>query len=201
MSRYYTIAEAKTDGVDGGLGDTALQKAIDEVEAIFESVTNRRFDTRTLTLKFDGDDSTMLFIKAYPIISITSIHIDDVLMDSDYYEVYTDKIEIIQNYTKDIYLGTSAYSFSKGTQNIVVVGSFGYAESSATWTMIKRAIRLMTSANISGALAVETYESEKISDYAYKVATGDSDKAASVFGVEVDLIIKQLKRKISLTVI
>jgi len=206
MSRYYSIEQAKNDSVDGGQDDATLQRTINEVEAIFESVTDRRFDSRELPLTFDGDGSTMLYIREYPIISITSLTIDDVLIPATFYAVYNDRIQIIQNYRLNIYAGTSSYAFTKGTQNIDVVGTFGFAADADALIMVTRAIRLMTKAATGGSLTKEDMESEKIGDYSYKNRTGSGsnqggDQSPSVFGKEVDTIIRQLKRRISLQVI
>lgn len=201
MSKYYTLAEARADGVDGGLDDAALQKDIDYVEAVFESVTNRQFNTRTLPLKFDGDNSTMLYFREYPIISITSLVIDDELIDPSFYAVYLDKIEIIQENNRNIFRGSSTYAFTYGTQNIEVEGSFGYAANSDALKMVKRAIELMTSATTSGSSSESKMESEKIGDYAYKTPLVNADQIEAIYGTEVDLIVKQLRRRLSISVI
>ena len=201
MSRYYTIAEARTDGVDNSLGDVELQKVINEVEALFESITDRRFDTRTLTLYFDGDGSTMLYFRDYPIVSISSLKIDDAAVASGFYAVYNDKIEIIQDYDTSIYTGSTSYAFTKGNQNIEVTGIFGYATDAQSYVLVKRVIRLMTGQGASGSLTVGSFDSEKVGDYSYRLAKAGPNENKVIFGAEIDTIIRQLKRKISIAVI
>ena len=200
MGKYYSLAEARTDGItDPPYSDDQVNRAIAESEELFERLTSRQFDKRTLTLFFDGDGTEFLYIKEYPIVSIEYIKIDGETIASDFYRVYEDHISMVKNTKNDIYASSSSYVFSEGTQNIEVKGDFGYESTSGTFAVVKRAIRLMVKDNLEGNLAKKEYLSEKIGDYSYRVK--DSAPTGTLLGEEIDLIIKQLKRNISVGII
>ena len=197
MGRYYTLAEARADGIsEQEYTDEQVERAIEECEALFEKLTGRKFYRRTLTIKVDGTGSNLLYLQEYaPIVSITSLKINGDTIPSDFYGVYEDHIKL-KTGMKSIYWGRTGYmKFPVGVQNVEIIGEFGYEETDEVFKLVKRAIREMVKMSLKGQLFA-SYKSEKIGDYAY-----DRGDKQVVISDEVDKIIRLLKIKIRMGVI
>ena len=92
-----------------------IGRLIKQVGKVAESFCNRYFLYGEYTEVFDGDSRKKLYLKGYPVLSITSLKIDDVEISSDDYQINKD-------------LGEIYYSegFRKGYQNVEVVYKTGY---------------------------------------------------------------------------
>jgi len=85
--------------------DALIEIYIDAVCAQFNNYTKRLLKSRTLTEYYEGNGTPDLYVRQYPITSITSIHIDNdraygaaTLIDPTKYVLYDDgKIHLDQN--------------------------------------------------------------------------------------------------------
>jgi hypothetical protein len=113
-----------------GFGDNAqdeeeLERLITVAQGLFEQYCGRKFDEATFTEYWNGDGTDLLFVKNYPIISITSIHDDtgdhtygaSTLIDPTTYAIINDNH--VQMY---------ASLFNKGVNNIKIVYVAGYSD-------------------------------------------------------------------------
>jgi len=194
---YYSLAEARADGIPETYSDEQVTLAIAESEALFERITARKFYERTLTLDLDGDNTRFLYIREYPIISITSLKIDTTPIGTDFYEIYIDSIKI-KTGRYSIYSDSTMSVFTRGEKNIEVVGVFGYVSTDPIFLLVKRAIRKMVMRNLTGDLTMKNFKSEKVADHTW---TLKDDGSKTIFGSEIDIIIKRLSRKMSLKIV
>ena len=200
MGNYYTLAQARTDGLTiGEASDDAVSQAINEAEELIEKFCKRKFYSRTLALYLDGTGTEWLNLFQYrPINSITSLKINDETIDDDYYKIYSD-----EGYIRIKRVGTSVYSsnaglgyyvFSKGSQNIKVVGSFGF--SVVPYNIIK-VTRLLVFREFRAGQKIGKFVSEKIGDYSYSLKD-ISEKSILTGDPEIDKLLRMYKDKISM---
>lgn len=140
-----TRQEIRDEGfTDPPYTDARVDAAILAVEDYIEKKTNNFFDVRTLTLNFDGNG--LHFLPLLPVVSITSVKIFDETIDSDDYVVYNrhlfgntmmpndqanPKIQFknkIHDYRTRYRDSGWVRKFTKGSQNIEVVGQFGFRD-------------------------------------------------------------------------
>jgi hypothetical protein len=112
--------------------DTLWEDLVDAATKIIESICNRQFKYLSggaqteITEYFNGDGKGKLFLKFYPVASITSIHDDpdrvygaDTLVDSDEYATWLDE---------GIIEFDGAGTIGSGVKNIKVVYKGGYTD-------------------------------------------------------------------------
>jgi hypothetical protein len=142
--------------------DAEIQAAIDWACATVETYCNRTFTAADYTETYDGNGQDVLYLRQYPINSVTSITLDDDTLDSDDYTVEDTGIYYEDGWTKD-------------RRNIVVVYNAGYSTIPADLHMV--ATRLAADlVNMTGQSG--TIQSEKIGDYSYTLsaaATGQDN--------------------------
>jgi len=204
MGNYYTLAQARTDGLTVAEGSNdAVTEEINRAEEILEKWTGRKFYARVLTLKIDGTGSEFLDLTRYkPINSISSISIDDESIDTDAYIViyYEEGFLRIKRVGWSVYSGNKLgyYAFSRGSQNIVIVGNFGYVTVPYT---IKYIIKKLVFREFRAESKVGKFESESIGNYSYKLNTprnGMGGKGDVLTGdPELDRMIHSYKHKLS----
>lgn len=113
-----------------GFGDNAqdeveLERLITVAQELIESYCGRKFDEATFTEYYNGDGTDLLFVKNYPIISVTSLHDDssgrtfgaDTLIDPTGYAVID---------SNRIQLFTSL--FAEEVNNVKIVYVAGYSD-------------------------------------------------------------------------
>ncbi len=106
------------DGTPDLSHDDNIRRIINNISAAVESYTGWTFAARDIAAeKYDGNGCTNLMLKRCPIISVASVYVDDVLIDSDSYVVYEDigKLALID--------GTV---FTVGRKNVSVTYRCGY---------------------------------------------------------------------------
>lgn len=204
MGNYYTLADARADGLtEEEATDDQVNDEISLSEELLEKWTGREFYQRTLTLNLDGTGSEWLDLTRYaPIISIDTLVIDDASIDIDtYIKIYYEGSYLrITRVGASIYSGNTAgyYIFSRGSQNVVVTGSFGHETIPA---VIKRIIKLMVFRQFREEDKVGNYESEHIANYSYKLnnSRGSSGGKGDIFtgDPEIDKMISSYKYKLS----
>lgn len=136
---WITLAEAKAH-LHISISDSDCNEFISQLinygYKFLEGYIGRQAKSKEYTESYDGDDSNVLVLKKWPVISVASVHIDqdgerifdsEALVDSDDYYVDTDpdtsigQIELFQA------TGTGPTWFSKGIKNIQVVYTAGWA--------------------------------------------------------------------------
>jgi hypothetical protein len=139
--------------------DAEIQAAIDWACATVETYCNRTFTAADYTETYDGNGQDVLYLRQYPINSVTSITLDDDTLDSDDYTVETTGV-----YYED--------GWTKSRRNIVVVYNAGYSTIPADLHMI--CTRL--SADLLCMTGQDAnMQSEKIGDYSYTRTTGQDN--------------------------
>jgi len=195
MGNYYTVADARSDGItQTEASDDKLNSAIAFAEEFLERCTGRVFYKRPLTLNVDGSGSPALWLMEYrPIVDIESLKIDGSLLDKDFYIIY--KIQgylMLKSSGGDIYAGLSYDRFPKGTQNIEIKGTFGY-----DWipSMVRECTKKLVFREIRPKDKIGQYESERISGYSYTLR--EAGKTKNTGDPEIDKLISLLSDSIS----
>jgi hypothetical protein len=133
-----------------------IQPVIDTWQTVLERWCRQWFEPRTITIKFDGNDSDTIFL-GVPIISVSSLKINSgtAALDPSYYRVYNSrtypddrrnpKIRLLRSdQVGDIYtqpMTQGRMRFLKGYQNQEITGSFGFTESDGSTPLpIKHAL-------------------------------------------------------------
>lgn len=204
MGNYYTLSEARTDGLtEDEANDDAVNAEINLAEELLEKWTGRKFYARDLSFSLDGTGSEWLDLVRYkPINSISSVVIDDETISvNDYIAIYEDAGYLrIKREGWSIYSGNELgyYTFSRGSQNIDIVGNFGFTTVPYT---IKRIIKLMIFRQIRPRDKIGIYESEHAGNWGYKLNTAKAmsgGKGDILTGdPEIDRMISSYKHKIS----
>lgn len=107
----------KTDAAD----DTLIESLINATTVFVENYCGRRFKKTVYTAELkDGNGSQYLFLKHYPIVSVTTIYwtditVGDTLIDSDDYKIYANQGYIYK-----------AGGWVYGHQNIKITYEAGY---------------------------------------------------------------------------
>ena len=156
---WISLAEVRAqDFKNPPYSDDAVNTAIAEVEAYVQRLLGNWFDPRTLTLKLDGSGRDTLLL-SFPIISISSITINGATIAPTSVVVYNRHLSgmlrpddrqnpklVFATPTQDI---RSGRCWTRGNQNVVVTGSFGYRDYDAGDTTgqippaLKRALYLL----------------------------------------------------------
>lgn len=154
---YAIVKDVRDAGVTTTVvaDDAQVLDAINLSEQFIERVTRQWFESRTLTVRLDGNDSDTLFFPL-PIISVASLKINGSsnALDTSYYEVYAGRalpddrknprIGLVSSTEyHDIYTSpgwSGRLVFKRGHRNQEVTGDFGYTEpDGSTPLAIKRA--------------------------------------------------------------
>jgi len=155
MANYITVAEVNAEGlVDPPFTDADITAAIVLWQQFLERACRQFFESRTLTIEFDGNDSDTIHF-GIPIISVEYLKINDdtTNLSTDLFKIYSSRsypddrrnprIKLIPDTDLDIYTApqsTRRLKFRKGRQNCSVKGAFGFTESDGSVPLlIKRA--------------------------------------------------------------
>lgn len=121
MADYCTLSDVKNYlNITSINSDTLLSSLITSASAYIENWTNRVFSSSSNTAKFNGNNSHIMMLKDYPIISVTSVKVGNT-----YYSA-SDGMSV--GYVADdvaIYLIGAIYE--KGYSNIEISYTSGYA--------------------------------------------------------------------------
>ncbi len=117
MADLTTVATVK-EYIDITSEDTAFDSLIERLikasTAQIESYCGRVFQIEDYTEHYDGTASDILFLKHTPVVSISSLSIDDEQVDAAEFKVYDDYVRLI------------ARLFTPGALNVSVEYSAGY---------------------------------------------------------------------------
>lgn len=157
---YVGVDDIRAAGLDSTVAsDAEVTSALIICQGFLERATGQWFESRTLTFKFDGNNSSTLNF-GVPIINVTSLKINDstTALDPTYYRVYNSssypddrknpRIALVRTSNSNIFsdpIFPGRLKFVKGWQNQEISGDFGYIESNgATPDLIKRALIKLT---------------------------------------------------------
>ena len=115
---------AYTGGGFFGSDDVMLQRLITGASQAFRTYTGRNFDVQTYTEKRSGSGQRTLFLRQFPIQSITSLTVDGVAIPAITGNVYIPGASGYL-YTPE-YITVFGYEFTRGRDNISVTYSAGY---------------------------------------------------------------------------
>lgn len=154
MANYTTVARLRAEGVpEAKFSDSLLESKITKASALIEMITERWFYPREMTIKVDGRGSRVLTLDT-PVINITSVSLESSyidlspsLLDIDNYRIYNrhvtqgltnpddrdnPRIEFPHGFWSSsgdfANYRNNGSKFSRGAQNIVLEGTFGYTD-------------------------------------------------------------------------
>ena len=109
-----------------GPDDVILQRLITAMSQECRTFTGRNFDVQTYTEKRSGKgyDQHVLFLREYPVVSITSLSIDSNAVSA---RVGTGNGFTFTNELQNAAVALYGYTFPRGVNNIQVVYSAGYS--------------------------------------------------------------------------
>jgi len=200
MGEYYTLANARDDGITlAEASNDVVNEEINTAEEMLEKWTGRKFYARDLTLRLDGTGTEWLDLVRYrPINSISSVTIDSQSISvSDYIVIYYEGGYLrIKREGWSVYSGSTKgyYAFSRGSQNNVIVGNFGFETVPYN---IKKIIKKMIFGEIRPREKTGEYDSEKMGNYSYKIRKNEGKMDIFTGNPEIDRLIRAYKHKIS----
>lgn len=142
---YCNVSDLRDEGVPTSVADDArLVEIIGRASRMVDMYTGRYFEPRTRTITLDGRNAATMFLGP-PIISITSVTVDDLVLGTDEYVVYNrhlsdqllnpddrenPRVEMQQPREGTIlYRQTAGHRvFPRGERNVVISGVFGYTD-------------------------------------------------------------------------
>jgi len=144
LSDYVTVQQIRDEGITVSIAsDAKVASYIRTWQSILERVCRQWFESQTITLVIDGNDSDTLFF-GVPIISVDYLKINGsaTALDTTLYKVYSEKsypdnrhnprISLIgPSEVTDIYtapLTTGRLKFHRGRKNQEIKGAFGFVE-------------------------------------------------------------------------
>lgn len=175
-----------------GLAESKLKDHFSEtVEAMITEHTGEVYgSTQQYTEDYDGDGTDTLFLKHSPVVSVSSLSIDDVNYQSTEYEVYDSGYIRLVGYRGsaiDNALGTYGAVFPIGQNNITVVYT---ANNSTVPGFVKLAALLMITelalvserAGVDGSLAVSRASTRAGETVIYPRSTDISGRLRTIMG-------------------
>ncbi len=144
-SLYICIQDIRDEGVTASIaGDKKVLDLIIMWQAYIERQTRNWFIAKEMELYLDGNGTTLLQFP-FPIISVSELSINEIVIDTDDYKVYNGRGESgrddrfnprinISTGDTNIFNGTGSVNssitlFGVGEKNIIVTGEFGFTES------------------------------------------------------------------------
>lgn len=122
-----TLDEIKSyDGMTGSNAevDDELDNIAERISKIFETYCGRVFDSATYTECYDGEGSNCIYLKHYPITSVSGIYDDgewgweeSYLVDSNNYRIKDERAVVLKE----------SYTFYDYIQNVKIVYTAGYS--------------------------------------------------------------------------
>ena len=227
---YCTVQNVRDEGITEALASTTrVTNLIELASRYIDRMTGRYFEPRAKTLDLDGSGTDTLLL-GEPIVAITELYITtsgwvvtDTAVAAADYTVYNrhlsqslldpddrdcPKIVLISDLTtRSGRLATSV--FTKGVQNIRVVGTFGYTEADGTSNgrvplAIRHAATLLVTRMVPKAAKAETRSMTQAMSLVSRIKTRHQSisfaRIASGYGLtgdpEIDNILKSHQRPI-----
>lgn len=172
MSNYYTLQEARNDGItEAQKSDNALEVLIDYWEDIIEKLTGRKFYQREEIVIVDSKGIPMIDMpsRLAPCQEVEYVKVDKIEISPERYHLERDvpAIVFIAPSTRNIFLG-SGYHYPTGRKNVEIKGTFGY-EAENLPGALKLLMKELVMRDINGDLDF-SLKNEKIGNYSYTTA-------------------------------
>lgn len=153
---YVTLEEVRNEGLTSAqASDARVLELIEYWSRFIDQACGQWFESRSLTVEMDGNDSPTLFLLA-PIIELSALYLneDTAPLPVGYYRVYNSRALPddrrnprikLKGFKRDIFrpglLSADGPRFLKGERNQKLVGTFGFTEADgSTPPLIKRAV-------------------------------------------------------------
>jgi hypothetical protein len=128
MIDYCTIKDIRDEAiVEAKVSDERLREMISMASRFIEKATRRVFGINQDILFLDGNDKKSIMLDI-PIIQVDSISIDDKEQDLNYFVIYNRFVPDDRKFPQIKVKSGYAKTFTKGEQNIKIIGTFGYVE-------------------------------------------------------------------------
>lgn len=127
MVTYVTVQDMRDRGVPDEVGDTEILRALARATMLIDGYCGRDFWLREETYLVDGSGKAGLFLDDRPVVVIDEIKVDDCVVPAESYRVYGDVGYVRMVGERTIFMGHPG-TFTLGTQNVEVRGSFGFEE-------------------------------------------------------------------------
>jgi hypothetical protein len=154
-------------GLDAGL----LEGLSLAAQTRIERECQRLFLSAERTEKYDGDGSTRLLLRNFPVTEVDSVTVadgEDHVLDVDAFLI--DEETGILYFDPHTDLDLDFYEFPKGTQNVTVKYTGGFTAGSDTIGLVKTAVGLYVVELADTAQAGSTTSSESLGDYSISKA-------------------------------
>ena len=172
-----TTAEIKTlGGITSSNNDALISALLAQTLTAIGEFCNRNFISSTFTEYRDGNGSTRMLLANYPILSITSVTVDDVALPQGA-GVLT--AGWVGNRGTRALLLRGGHSFTKGQRNVVITGTSGYGDDGALilWPSdLKHAVQIIVLTRLNERT---TYGINNKSLAGESIDYGDSASASS----------------------
>lgn len=194
---YCTLDDIREAGItENQASDAQITAAIAEATYEIDRTTGRWFEARNEALRATGSGLSVIELDGEPI-EITSVTVDDVELDSEYYEIVPSSVSGKPNKPEV----RRTYGVWSDGATIVVTGTFGYVDdpgaTNTTPLPIKRACRKLTIKfllPVTTSLAAEdAILSERHRDYSY--AKSEKVKPARYGDRDIDDILADFKKR------
>jgi len=187
-----TVAYAHTAADLKGVGSAELQTLLDAATGLIENYCDRTFASTAYTATQDGTGTRWLYVRNFPIISLTSVKIESP-------DGSTETIAA-SNFRQDTQSGKiwfrddsdSTYGeFPRGIQNITIRYTGGYATIPAplqrACLLVARALYAQTSGGWNAAAA-----SERMGEHQFTRVSASEDPMSTSARALVDSYVRQL---------
>lgn len=135
-----TLAEMRSFLNIGELDDTGqdrvIENLLDDLTVAIEDHLGVAIINKAYTEYYDGDGSDTLFVKRYPIVTVTSLTVDSTVIASASYHLYSEQGRIVAD----------GFDFTGDNRNILIVYTAGWGAARANVPgAIKIALKLWVS--------------------------------------------------------
>jgi uncharacterized phiE125 gp8 family phage protein len=113
--------------ISGATEDALLDSICDRTNALIKSYIGRNLVSQTYTEYYDGNGSAKLLLRNYPVVSLTSLHVDTLRAFGSVSEIVIADNVLLENNAGIIRLWNQGGVFLRGRANVKVVYVAGYA--------------------------------------------------------------------------
>ena len=128
MEFYASVQDIRDRGVDeDAADDLAVARALTRARVAIDAYCGRDFLRREETYHVDGSGTSAVFLEDRPVVEVTQLAVDDMVVSADSYRLYGEAGYIRLVGEISIFAGHPGV-FAAGVQNVEVEGVFGFDE-------------------------------------------------------------------------
>ena len=128
MDTYATVQDIRDRGVDpADVGDVDILRALARATMLIDGYCGRNFWRREETYHVDGTGRPSIFLDDRPVLEVTELKVDGQAVPAESYRVYNNAGYMRLVAERTIFMGHPG-TFARGTQNVEVLGVFGFEE-------------------------------------------------------------------------